>query len=194
MPRIREFDPNTVLDAALDLFWRKGYKACSMDDVVKKSGVARYGLYQAFKDKDQLYCAALKRYLQKISTTVFKPFSRNAELADFETLVEYFEQMLAQLEKGGYKGCFIHQAAIERADKDANVDSIVQAHFTQAQGRYCKLLERSIEKGQVRNIPIDDLALYIIGIQRAVVVMSKQNCSHEACRQYVHCALELLRP
>ena len=50
MARSREFKPETVLDAALDLFWRKGYKACSMADVVKSSGVARYGLYQTFRD------------------------------------------------------------------------------------------------------------------------------------------------
>lgn len=194
MPRSREFEPDNVLDAALDLFWRKGYKACSMDDVVKKSGVARYGLYQAFKDKDQLYCATLKRYLQKVSSTMMKPFCRKNHKADYQTLVEHFDQMLAQLENGEYKGCFAHQAAIERAGKDENVDEIVQAHFAEAQDRYRELLENSVKRGEIRDLPIDDLALYIIGIHRAVVVMSKQNCPHAACKQYVDCALALLKP
>ena len=73
MPRSREFRPEEVLDAALELFWSKGYKACSMADVVKESGVARYGLYQAFKDKDQLYYATLKRYHQRLHDYFIKP-------------------------------------------------------------------------------------------------------------------------
>ncbi len=62
MARTREFNPDAALESAVNLFWLKGYNACSMADVVEDSGVARYGLYQEFGDKDVLYRAALKRY------------------------------------------------------------------------------------------------------------------------------------
>jgi len=194
MARSREFKKDTVLDAALDLFWRKGYKACSMADVVKKSGVARYGLYQAFKDKDQLYCATLVRYRDKIRDMMLKPFQQEDKPADYNTLVEHFDFILEQLENGTHDGCFAHQAAIERGNLDKNVDEIVQEFFDEVEDGYRASIERGVKLGQIRDLPIDDLVSYVMGITRAIIGMSKQNCSFQERKNYIRCALELLKP
>ena len=165
-----------------------------MADVVKKTGVARYGLYQAFKDKDQLYCSTLRRYRHKVTELMLKPFRCQERAPDYQTLVEHFEQMIAELEHGDHEGCFAHQAAIERAGEDAEVDAIVQEFFAEAKEHYRQVLERSIALGQVRDLPVDDLVVYIMGIQRAVIAMSKQRCPLAERKAYVHCALELLKP
>lgn len=192
MARPREFDPETVVDAALDLFWRKGYKCCSMADVVRKSGVARYGVYQAFKDKDQLYCATLKRYRQKLHDFFIKPFC--GEEPDFHSLVAHFDRVLTQLERGEHDGCFAHQAAIERAGVDENVNEIVSCIFDDTKKIYRTTIENGIAKGQIRQQPVEDLTNYIMGIQRALIAMTKQNCSLAERQDYVRCALKLLEP
>ena len=194
MARSREFNPETVLDAALDLFWRKGYKASSMADVVNKSGVARYGLYQAFKDKDQLYCATLKRYKTKVHQLFFSRFCGKQQSVDFASLEDHFDQILEQLEHGEHDGCFAHQAAIERGGEDPEVDKLVTEFFDEIKQGYRNTLENSIRLGQIRNLPVDDLVVYVMGIQRALIAMSKQNCSIQERRDYVNCALTLLKP
>lgn len=192
MPRNREFNPDTVVDAALELFWRKGYKSCSMADVVRKSGVARYGLYQTFKDKDQLYCAALKRYQQKLHDFLIKPFCQQG--VNFNSLVAHFDMILEQLETGEHEGCFAHQAAIERAGKDADVNKIVNGIFDQIKDGYRHVIENGIAARQIRDLPVEDLVIYVMGIQRAVIAMTKQNCSLNERQQYVRCSLKLLQP
>ncbi|WP_353412811.1 TetR/AcrR family transcriptional regulator [Arenicella sp. 4NH20-0111] len=192
MPRTREFNPEVVLDAALDLFWSKGYKACSMADVVKKSGVARYGLYQAFTDKDQLYYATLKRYHQRLHDLFVKPFC--GQRGDFHTLVEHFNRVLEQLEKGERDGCFAHQAAIERGAKDEHVHKIVNCIFDDTKNTYRTLIRNGISDGHIRALPVEDLVTYVMGIQRALIAMTKQRCSVEERHDYVRCALQLLKP
>lgn len=192
MARPREFNPETVVDAALDLFWRKGYKCSSMADVVRKSGVARYGVYQAFKDKDQLYCATLKRYRQKLHDFFIKPFC--GEEPDFHSLVAHFDRVLTQLEHGEHDGCFAHQAAIERAGVDENVNRIVCCIFDDTKKIYRMAIENGIAKGQIRHQPVEDLIVYVMGIQRALIAMTKQNCSLTERQDYVRCALKLLEP
>jgi len=192
MARNREFEPETVLDAALDLFWRKGYKACSMADVVRKSGVARYGVYQAFRDKDQLYYAALRRYHQKLHDFFVKPFCGSKP--DFKNLVEHFDRVLDQLENGDYDGCFAHQAAIERAGTDEEVNKIVACIFEDTREIYRSVIENALAAGQVRTLPVDQLVNYVLGIQRALMAMTKQNCSLKERQEYVCCALRLLEP
>lgn len=163
-----------------------------MADVVRKSGVARYGLYQAFKDKDQLYCATLKLYQQKLRRIFIKPFC--CRKANYETLVQHFDLVLEQLETGIHDGCFAYQAAIERAGKDQEVNKIVSNIFDEIKGGYREILKNGIAEGQVRKLPVEDLVIYVMGIQRAVIAMTKQNCSIAERRDYVRCALKLLQP
>lgn len=192
MSRTREFNPEAVLDAALDLFWRKGYKSCSMAEVVKRTGVARYGLYQVFKDKDHLYCETLKRYRDQVKAKVFTPLRENEQQLDFNTLKTHFELVLQELENGMHDGCFAHQAAIERASKDSNVNQVVQEIFNEVKNTYRLIIVRSIELGQIRKLPVEDLVNYVIGIQRAVIAMSKQKCPFDELKSYVWCSLKLL--
>jgi len=193
MARNREFKPETVVDAALDLFWRKGYNACSMDDVVKKSGVARYGVYQEFKDKDQLYYATLKEYIDNVRSVVIKPFIRDAEDSDYDTLVDHFDLIMQVLEEGVYCGCYAHQAAIERGKDDPKVKQIVEDFFTEAEDVYRKTIQNGMNKDQIRKLPVEELSTYVMGIQRALIAMSKQSRPIAEQKKYVRCALELLK-
>ena len=192
MKSSRDCKIDSVLDAALDLFWRKGYKSCSMADVVRKTGVARYGLYQAFRDKDQLYCATLKRYHQRLRNRFIKPSADKR--SDYSVLVQHFDRVLEQLENGNNDGCFAHQAAIERGGKDDEVNQIVNDIFDETKTAYRLMVSNGINDGNIRPLPIDDLVIYVMGIQRAVIAMTKQNCSLEERQDYVRCALQLLQP
>jgi AcrR family transcriptional regulator len=62
MGRHREFDIDQALDAALSVFWQKGYEGASFEDLTRATGVARPGLYAAFGNKEALFRKALDRY------------------------------------------------------------------------------------------------------------------------------------
>ncbi len=61
--RPRKADPNAVLDAALETFWRQGYESTSMADLMAATGLHKGSLYQLFGDKESLFKAALERYM-----------------------------------------------------------------------------------------------------------------------------------
>lgn len=63
MSRTKEFDPDVVLDRAMELFWERGFEATSMALLTERLGIGRASLYATFGDKHQLYLAALRRYL-----------------------------------------------------------------------------------------------------------------------------------
>ncbi|TGX49183.1 TetR/AcrR family transcriptional regulator [Sphingomonas gei] len=62
MGRHREFDVDEVLDAAVKVFWRKGYEGTTYGDLVDATGVERPALYSAFGNKEALFIKALARY------------------------------------------------------------------------------------------------------------------------------------
>lgn len=65
MGRHREFDVDKVLDAALCVFWRKGYEGASYSDLTQAAGVERPALYAAFGNKEALFRKALDRYQER---------------------------------------------------------------------------------------------------------------------------------
>src|SRR5712692_5049399 len=63
MPRPREFEPEKVLDSAMRQFWERGYRATSVDDLVRATGVKPGSLYSAFPGgKHALLMGSLDRY------------------------------------------------------------------------------------------------------------------------------------
>ena len=72
MPRGKTFDPGGKIDEAVDLFWRRGCDAVSIQDIVDALGLNRGSLYTTYGDKEQLWLRALGRYCDL----------RNARLAE----------------------------------------------------------------------------------------------------------------
>jgi len=65
--RPRAYDPDVVLEKALEVFWQKGFAATSLDDLVEATGVNRPSLYAGFGDKEALYLKAMERYQRQIA-------------------------------------------------------------------------------------------------------------------------------
>src|SRR5215467_4121878 len=62
MGRPREFDEQAALDAAMRVFWEKGYEGTSLDDLTTAMGINRSSLYSSFGDKEQLFRRVMVRY------------------------------------------------------------------------------------------------------------------------------------
>jgi len=62
MARPITYDPEQALDRAMDLFWARGYREVSVDDLVRTTGLNRHSLYGHYGSKYGLAREALSRY------------------------------------------------------------------------------------------------------------------------------------
>src|SRR5476649_2939462 len=65
--RPKQFDRDIALDKALEMFWRHGYEATSMADLVDATGAKAPTLYAEFGNKEGLFRAAVERYVSKFA-------------------------------------------------------------------------------------------------------------------------------
>jgi AcrR family transcriptional regulator len=50
-----------VLETALAVFVRHGFRKTSMEDIAKAAGISRQGIYFHFKNKDEIFSAAIQK-------------------------------------------------------------------------------------------------------------------------------------
>ncbi len=125
MARPRTFDPDEILDIALEVFWRKGFRGTSLDDITAESGLAKPSLYAAFGDKNALFLKVLDRYHDRIIARAEKLLARGSSARD--AISGWLESFLPYCSGSkGTRGCLSINNATEfpadQTDLLASVD------------------------------------------------------------------------
>lgn len=89
MPRGRTFDTASAVDAAIDLFWSRGFAGVSMQDIAEATGVGNGSLYLAFGSKRALFLAAFRAYCERRVAFVRSAVASPAASPD-DVLARYF--------------------------------------------------------------------------------------------------------
>ena len=94
MARLREFNEDEVLDRALEVLWRRGYGATSVEDLTRATGLGRGSLHGAFGDKEALFLNCLGRYTlrgqEAVLQTLQHPDPRQAIADAFAVMAARF--------------------------------------------------------------------------------------------------------
>ena len=64
MGRPKSFSREGVLEKAMPVFWKHGFADTSLQDLERATGVNKSGLYSEFRDKEDLFLACLRHYLE----------------------------------------------------------------------------------------------------------------------------------
>jgi AcrR family transcriptional regulator len=98
--RPKSFSREEVLEKAMPVFWKYGFADTSLQELERATGVNKSGLYTEFRDKEDLFVACLRHYLEgqgKRGLLTKKPLGWNN--------VEGFLKN-GPLNKGEQQGCF----------------------------------------------------------------------------------------
>jgi TetR/AcrR family transcriptional repressor of nem operon len=146
--RTKEFDPDTVLQKALELFWERGYEATSMADLVGQLGIARASIYATFGGKHQLYVQALDRYVQARDPDLVEMLSQPGPvLPAVRALVEaYAGESLCDARR---RGCLVVNTAVELMRRDPQAARLVEASWDTLETALTSALTRARAQGEI---------------------------------------------
>lgn len=125
----RSYDAGEALDKAKAVFWAKGYDASTISDLSEATGLRTASLYNAFGDKRSLYLKTLDRYGKKEVAAAVGWIERQ-DCRGAEAVAGFLKTIAAQVESGAYSnGCFLCNAAIDRAPHDPAIAASVSANM-----------------------------------------------------------------
>jgi TetR/AcrR family transcriptional repressor of nem operon len=173
VPWEKQFDVDEVLDKAMQAFWSRGYEATSMQELVDRTGINRGSLYATYGDKHALFLAALRMYDDR---------NRRKLLADLEerygpreAIRQMFLAFTAQAsEKGGNRGCFLTNTALELAAHDAQAGKIVAHAQEQMEAFFARMIRKGKAQGEVAaHVKPEETARGLLASLLGVVVLTR---------------------
>jgi len=192
MARFKEFDPDDVLDKAMDIFWSQGFEATSIQDLVNAMGINRGSIYDTFGNKTRLFNLALSRYQTDAPS---QKLLNNADTGNPRKEIEDFFNGL--INRHGFseenRGCLITNSIVELANQNQRIAVHFKKHIKNLEDALYALISRGQETGDIN--PWRDprsLARVILASAQGMIVISKVNPSQEVLSDIAKTALASL--
>ncbi|MEM7418058.1 MAG: TetR/AcrR family transcriptional regulator [Gemmatimonadota bacterium] len=150
MGRPKGYERDTVLDAAMELFWLKGFEATTTRELVDHLGLNRNSLYTEFGSKRGLYDAALRHYERRWLDRNLGPLERaEARLEDIEGLFHHYVSVARRT--GTQKGCMMANSIVELAPVDVVAKQGAHRFLERARTAFQNALENGRAAGELRS-------------------------------------------
>jgi TetR/AcrR family transcriptional repressor of nem operon len=192
MPRPREFNEETALEAAIDCFWHRGYEATSVRDLAASMGISGPSLYNTFGDKHALFVQALERYLDHSTRARIKRLEESLppKQAVRRFIEEIIERSVSDRER---RGCFLINSALEVAPHDRELGAIIAERLGEIEAFFRRSIKAAQAEGTVpRDRVPKDLARLLLGVLLGIRVLARSKPDRPLLEGVARPALALL--
>lgn len=194
MARPREFNVDTALERAMDIFWSKGYEATSLDDLCEVTGLSRSSFYATFGSKRSLLLQSVDRYVEQRNPKLAAILAQPLPIHDaFAALARQF---IDQIVSGpGRRGCFLGNCAAELPRNDRAAMARVRLGLESTEATFCDALARAQSRGDLAaDADVSALARFLMSGFQGLRLVGKVNPDRATLEDIAGIMLRCLEP
>ncbi|MFB6365275.1 TetR/AcrR family transcriptional regulator [Paenibacillus elgii] len=193
MSRPREFDVDRALYQSMEVFWTKGFKSTSFEDLTRTTRVKKQSLYCVFEDKRALFLKALALYREQ-SISVLEELA-SQEVSPLKKLEAIRDAALCQGNETIRRGCFMVNSVLEFGTDDEEVTREIEMMFANVE----QILEKIIRSGQEQRFIMtrytsQELAAYLNNALLGAKIMERSGASREQIDAVLRTSFAMLEP
>jgi AcrR family transcriptional regulator len=174
--RPRAFDPDEALEAALRVFWTKGYEGTALSDLTAAMGINRPSIYATFGNKEALFRKALDRYSEQMMNYTAEALKEPTARAVAERLMVGTADLLSCPENP--KGCLVVQGALACGEEADPIRKELIARRATGEAALRERFERAKVEGDLPDgADAGDLARYVMAVMHGMSVQSAGGAS-----------------
>lgn len=192
MARTKQFNEEEVLSRALELFWKQGYNATSMQDLVSHLGINRASLYDTYVGKRELFNRAFENYrlhsAQRISDFLNQYDSVKQGL--YKLFESTIHESVSDTDK---KGCFVTNTTTELLPGDDEIHTILVENKILFEGIFEDYLKKGVKSGEIDSSKdIKSIAGFLFMLNNGLRVTAKVNPNKSELESIIKSALTIL--
>jgi TetR/AcrR family transcriptional regulator, copper-responsive repressor len=147
--RPRAYEPDVALARAMDVFWRDGFAATSLDTISAATGMNRPSLYAAFGDKRDIYVKAYQRYRERARERIAEIFTTDLSLRELLRQVYAIAIDMYVSGEDGPRGCFTVMTATSEAVSDPEIRELAVTGLVEMDRAFARLFKAAQVKGEL---------------------------------------------
>lgn len=191
--RPRSFDRDAALDAAVLVFWEKGYEGASLADLTSAMGINRPSLYATYGNKRDLFIQAIDRYAATHGSRAFsalrlEPDNRTAVQRFFEASIE------CALADGTPRGCLINTVATDAAGNDAGLRDRLSRMFRQTDAAIAQRMATNRTSNEPISHEPEMLAQMAHSVTHSIMTRARAGASRQELTQIAESFMAVLFP
>lgn len=192
MPRTKQYNKDDVIERAMDLFWKQGFHATSMQDLVKHVGLNRSSLYESFENKKDLFDQALDAYCRNNQESVINLLSNETSAkVGIRKLLE--SSIVCIIKDDDKKGCFVVNSTTELIPGDESLLKNLAQNRELFEKVFYEFLLRGQKNGEIsQDKDIKNLAGLIYTLFSGFSVIAKLDKSSKKLISQIDLIIELL--
>jgi len=192
MGRPLEFNPDYALEAAMQLFWRKGYESSSLQDLLGTMGLSKSSFYQTFNSKHALFQQCIQHYRQTLTDEMQAQLQETGSGKTFITTL-FHNVSNETTGPDARRGCLLMNTASEFAQSDPEISELVSNSIEQL----TKIFEQAIQQAQQQGdiSPDNDsqaLATYLVSSMSGLRNMVKAGADRKTVKQIADVVISAL--
>jgi TetR/AcrR family transcriptional regulator, transcriptional repressor for nem operon len=170
--RPKTFNPEEVIALAMETFWRNGFEATNMPELLEAMGVGRASFYNAFTSKRDVFLKALELYFATLDTHLSAAIE-NATTREQATAKVIDAIFAVAKNENGWRGCLLGNTALEMGHRDAEVNAKLTQGLIVLQKLFVKALSKPSSGQRVLRVKPEALALHLVGGIQGLLLMAK---------------------
>ena len=164
--RPRAFDEDNACDAALELFWKRGYQSTTTRDLESALGLSQSSIYNAFGSKRGLFLSALLRYEALITRDLLEPLETSSD--GLEAIDGFFKSLGFWVTHDGRRGCMLVNLMAEDGGATDEITSRLTGYRRRVRSALRSAFRRSGSRDSATNDARADLLVgLVLGINVA---------------------------
>jgi AcrR family transcriptional regulator len=189
--RPRAFSEEAALDAAMRVFWEKGYEGASLTDLTEAMGINRPSLYATFGGKEALFLRAMEQYANGPACYLRAALEEPTAYAVIEALLRGSVKLLA--DPRNPRGCLSVQGGIACSTA---AEPIRQALIVWRKKGEAEIVKRFKHARAEGDLPVEldphDLARYVATVLNGLGIQAANGATKAEMTRVVEMALRTL--
>lgn len=151
------------MDAAVDVFWKRGYRATTTRDLQGALGLGQSSIYNSFGSKQDLLESVLDRYEEMATEALLEPLRQSTD--GLAAVDRFFDSLKLWVTRDDRHGCMLTNMMAESGGSDESINRRTRLYREQLRRDLHRVLQLASDNGELQDeVDVAKSARLLVGL------------------------------